>query len=50
MNQIVFESATKLAQAIREKRLSTTEVISAHLEQIGPVLSYGEALRPWDFR
>jgi amidase len=34
MNQIVFKSATKLAQAIRARRLSATEVISAHLEQI----------------
>jgi amidase len=34
MTKIVYESATRLAQAIRTRSLSSSEVVSAHLEQI----------------
>jgi len=34
MTKIVYESAMRLAQAIRTRSLSSSEVVSAHLEQI----------------
>ena len=35
MNEIVFSSTTQLAAEIRVGRISATEVLEAHLQQIG---------------
>ena len=37
MNEIIYSTATELAQAIREKQVSSEEVVRAHLERIQQV-------------
>ena len=37
MDEIIYASATSLAQAIRDKRVSATEVVEAHLQRIAAV-------------
>ena len=37
MNDIVYASATRIAQAIRHKEISAEEVVQAHLDRIGQV-------------
>ena len=37
MNDIVYASATRIAQAIRHKEISAKEVVQAHLDRIGQV-------------
>ena len=37
MNEVVFASATELARAIRERELSSAEVVQAHLDRIAAV-------------
>ena len=37
MNDIIYASATRIAQAIRHKEISAEEVVQAHLDRIGQV-------------
>ena len=37
MNEIIYSTATQLAQAIREKKVSSEEIVRAHLERIEQV-------------
>ena len=37
MDELLYASATTIAQAIREKRVSATEVVEAHLQRIATV-------------
>ena len=37
MDEIIYASATSIAQAIRDKRVSATEVVEAHLQRIAAV-------------
>src|SRR5499425_1496469 len=37
MDELIYTSATAIAQAIREKRVSATEVVEAHLQRIEAV-------------
>jgi len=37
MDELIYASATAIAQAIREKRVSATEVVEAHLQRIEAV-------------
>src|SRR5207245_10245433 len=37
MDELIYASATAMAQAIRDKRVSATEVVEAHLQRIAAV-------------
>src|SRR5262249_56080061 len=37
MDELIYTSATAIAQAIRDKRVSATEVVEAHLQRIEAV-------------
>ena len=37
MDEIIYASATSIAQAIRDKRVSATEVVEAHLQRLAAV-------------
>ena len=37
MDELMYASATAIAQAIRDKRVSATEVVEAHLQRIAAV-------------